>query len=45
MNDLTRRVLSWYAEHQRDLPWRRPGTTAWSVMVAPFRAAPGVCQV
>lgn len=36
MNDLSRRVLSWYAEHQRDLPWRRPGTTAWSVMVSEF---------
>ncbi|MDO7868563.1 A/G-specific adenine glycosylase [Nocardioides jiangxiensis] len=36
MNDLPERVLSWYAEHQRDLPWRRPGTTPWSVMVSEF---------
>ncbi|MGH2855543.1 MAG: A/G-specific adenine glycosylase, partial [Solirubrobacteraceae bacterium] len=29
-------VLDWYAQHQRDLPWRRPGTTAWGVMVSEF---------
>ncbi|MDD9207748.1 A/G-specific adenine glycosylase [Georgenia sp. 10Sc9-8] len=27
-------VLSWYAEHARDLPWRRPGTDAWGVLVS-----------
>lgn len=36
MSDLHQPVLAWYAEHQRDLPWRRPGTTAWSVMVSEF---------
>jgi A/G-specific adenine glycosylase len=36
MSDLHRPVLTWYAEHQRDLPWRRPGTSAWSVMVSEF---------
>jgi A/G-specific adenine glycosylase len=36
MNDLPQRVLDWYAEHQRDLPWRRPETTPWSVMVSEF---------
>lgn len=36
MSDLHQPVLTWYAEHQRDLPWRRPGTTAWSVMVSEF---------
>jgi A/G-specific adenine glycosylase len=27
-------VLRWYAAHARDLPWRRPGTSAWSVLVS-----------
>jgi A/G-specific adenine glycosylase len=27
-------VLDWYAAHARDLPWRRPGTSAWSVLVS-----------
>ena len=27
-------VLAWYDEHRRDLPWRRPGTGAWSVLVS-----------
>lgn len=29
-----RDVLNWYAEHARDLPWRRPGTSAWAVLVS-----------
>ncbi len=29
-------VLRWYDEHARDLPWRRPGTSAWAVMVSEF---------
>src|SRR5689334_2832010 len=36
MSHLHQPVLEWYAEHQRDLPWRRPGTSAWSVMVSEF---------
>ncbi len=36
MNALTEPVLAWYAENARDLPWRRPGTSAWSVMVSEF---------
>ncbi len=36
MSDLHQPVLTWYAEHQRDLPWRRPGTSPWSVMVSEF---------
>ena len=36
MSDLHQPVLAWYAEHQRDLPWRRPGTSPWSVMVSEF---------
>ncbi|WP_139982708.1 A/G-specific adenine glycosylase [Nocardioides litoris] len=27
-------VLDWYAEHQRDLPWRRPEASPWSVLVS-----------
>jgi A/G-specific adenine glycosylase len=27
-------VLRWYATHARDLPWRRPGASAWSVLVS-----------
>jgi A/G-specific adenine glycosylase len=27
-------VLAWYASHARDLPWRAPGTTPWSVLVS-----------
>lgn len=28
------RLLAWYAEHARDLPWRRPETTPWGVLVS-----------
>jgi A/G-specific adenine glycosylase len=27
-------VLRWYAEHARDLPWRRPEASPWSVLVS-----------
>jgi A/G-specific adenine glycosylase len=27
-------ILSWYAAHARDLPWRRPGASAWAVLVS-----------
>jgi A/G-specific adenine glycosylase len=27
-------LLDWYSEHARDLPWRRPGTDAWAVLVS-----------
>ena len=27
-------VLDWYDRHARDLPWRRPGTPAWGVLVS-----------
>ncbi|WP_416339557.1 A/G-specific adenine glycosylase [Raineyella sp.] len=30
------RTLDWYAVHARDLPWRRPGCSAWGVMVSEF---------
>ena len=35
-NDLHEPVLDWYDEHARDLPWRRPEASAWSVMVSEF---------
>ncbi|HEX4729564.1 MAG TPA: A/G-specific adenine glycosylase, partial [Jatrophihabitans sp.] len=28
------RISDWFAEHARDLPWRRPGTSAWAVLVS-----------
>lgn len=27
-------LLAWFDEHARDLPWRRPGTTAWGILVS-----------
>ncbi len=33
---LADRVSDWYRAHARDLPWRRPGTTAWGVLVSEF---------
>ena len=26
--------MAWYDVHARDLPWRRPGTTPWEVLVS-----------
>lgn len=31
---MVRSVLRWYDGAARDLPWRRPGTTAWGVLVS-----------
>ena len=36
MNDLRVRVLEWYDENARDLPWRADTASAWSVMVSEF---------
>lgn len=36
MNALLEPVLDWYAASARDLPWRRPGTSPWAVMVSEF---------
>jgi A/G-specific adenine glycosylase len=30
----TAALVDWYAAHARDLSWRRPGTTAWGVLVS-----------
>ncbi|NVN53323.1 A/G-specific adenine glycosylase [Mycolicibacterium hippocampi] len=29
-------LLGWYAHAQRDLPWRRPGVSAWQILVSEF---------
>ncbi|UFS61076.1 HhH-GPD family protein [Subtercola endophyticus] len=29
-------VISWFAVNARDLPWRRPGFTAWGTLVSEF---------
>ena len=29
-------LLAWYAHNRRELPWRRPGTTPWGVLVSEF---------
>ncbi|WP_454086081.1 A/G-specific adenine glycosylase [Georgenia sp. Marseille-Q6866] len=34
LTDLHATVAGWYAAHARDLPWRRPGTTPWGVLVS-----------
>jgi len=31
---LTARLVGWFAESKRDLPWRAEGTTAWGVLVS-----------
>ena len=36
MSELHEPVLCWYDEHARDLPWRRPDASPWSVMVSEF---------
>lgn len=34
--DLVEPILDWYDAHARDLPWRRPEASAWSVLVSEF---------
>lgn len=29
-------LISWYERARRDLPWRRPGVTAWQILVSEF---------
>ena len=31
---LARTIVNWFAAHRRDLPWRRPGTSPWGVLVS-----------
>lgn len=35
-SEVVERVLRWYDEHARDLPWRRADASAWGVMVSEF---------
>ncbi|MGI3780057.1 MAG: A/G-specific adenine glycosylase [Janthinobacterium lividum] len=32
--DTVGRIVDWYDQNARDLPWRRPGTTPWAVLVS-----------
>jgi A/G-specific adenine glycosylase len=34
MPTIAQEAIRWYAAHARDLPWRRPGTTPWGVLVS-----------
>src|SRR5690606_36906900 len=34
--ELHETILDWYADHARDLPWRRPECTPWGVVVSEF---------
>jgi A/G-specific adenine glycosylase len=34
--ELRDRIVDWYAEHARDLPWRGESASPWSVMVSEF---------
>lgn len=36
MSDLVDPILRWYDANARDLPWRRPTASAWSVLVSEF---------
>lgn len=36
MPDLATTLIAWYRENARDLPWRRPGFSAWGVLVSEF---------
>jgi A/G-specific adenine glycosylase len=36
MSDLHERVLDWYDQHARELPWREAGASPWAVMVSEF---------
>lgn len=36
MNELHRPLLQWYDDHARELPWRDPAASPWSVMVSEF---------
>ena len=32
----TTQLIAWFDAHARELPWRRPGTTPWGVLVSEF---------
>jgi A/G-specific adenine glycosylase len=33
-DDYVTSIVSWYSGHARDLPWRRPGTSPWAILVS-----------
>ena len=33
---LVSRIIGWFADNGRDLPWRRPGFSAWGTLVSEF---------
>jgi A/G-specific adenine glycosylase len=33
-DDYVAPIVSWYADRARDLPWRRPGTSPWAILVS-----------
>ncbi len=36
MPDLATPLVAWYRDNARDLPWRRPGFSAWGTLVSEF---------
>jgi A/G-specific adenine glycosylase len=36
VEELAARLVEWYRHSARDLPWRRPGFSAWGVLVSEF---------
>ena len=34
--DLPARIVDWFTENRRDLPWREPGFSAWGTLVSEF---------
>ncbi|WP_236263183.1 A/G-specific adenine glycosylase [Actinomyces sp. zg296] len=32
--DAASEIIAWYRHHARDLPWRRPGTSPWAILVS-----------
>jgi A/G-specific adenine glycosylase len=33
---LAARIIDWFADHGRDLPWREPGFPSWGILVSEF---------
>jgi A/G-specific adenine glycosylase len=33
-DDYVAPIVAWYADHARDLPWRRPGASPWDILVS-----------
>jgi A/G-specific adenine glycosylase len=39
MSEIQSVLIQWYEHNARDLPWRRPGTSAWGVLVSEIMLA------